>query len=88
MGRFLDALNLVDLMVISVDISEAPEHITSRRVRGEYYIKGEVIAGSPADASPVVLCESFENLGLARDRRCLKTPIRVTRLLLLLLAMA
>lgn len=86
--RFLSALNLVDLIVITVDTPEEPDRTTVRRVRGDYYIKGEVVQGSLVDASPVVLTERFEYYGFARDRRSQHWLIKITELLMLLLAMA
>jgi hypothetical protein len=84
--RMLTALNLVDMIMITVDKPAEPEDATARRVRGDYYIRGEVVQGSTVDASPIVLGESFEYYGYARDRRNQHGLIVGTDLLLLLLA--
>ena len=85
--RILSALNLVDMIMITVDKPAEPEDVTVRRVRGDYYIRGEVVQGSTVDASPIILGESFEYYGYARDRRNQRGLIVGTGLLLLLLAM-
>lgn len=85
-NRIISALNLSDMILVTVDKPAALQDATVRRVRGDYYIRGEVVQGSPVDASPTILGQRFEYFGFARDRRNQHLHIIGTSLLLLLLA--
>lgn len=87
MNNMLNALNLVDLMLVTVDKPAELAGITTRRVSGDYYIRGEVVQGSPVDASPIIRGESFEFFGFARDRRDQLPFIIGTGMFLLTVAM-
>jgi hypothetical protein len=86
--RLMRAFDIVKLMVLTVgepnDLVDADVY----SLRRDLFIPGEVVQGSPAEASLQIRTESSEFLGYARDRRAQSKAIVVTQLFLFGLAMA
>jgi hypothetical protein len=86
--RLLTSFSAVNLMVLTigepVELDDALVHF----LRGDFFVPGEVVQGSPLAASLVIRAESFSFLGFARDRRAQFWPIILTQLLLFGLAIA
>jgi hypothetical protein len=82
------AFDIVNLMVLTVgepnDVVDADVY----SVRMDFFVPGEVVQGSPAEASLQIRTESSKFLGFARDRRTQYRPIVVTQLFLFGLALA
>ncbi len=86
--RIQTGLDIVDLLVVTIGRPFELEGWSARSLRGDYYLSGEVIQGSPLEASLAVDTEDFHYLGVARDRRDQLWPIGGVQLVLFVLALA
>jgi hypothetical protein len=86
--RVRTAVDAVNLMVLTVGEPAELDEASVHSLRGDFYVPGEVVQGSQAEASLVIRSQSISYLGFARDRRSQFWPIIGTQLLLFGLAMA
>jgi len=88
-GRVLEACDAVSLVVLTVEPVFEVDEITVKVVfRGDLFVPGELVQGSPVGASVVIHSTSLVAAGMVRDRRDQFWPIVGAQLLLLALAMA
>ena len=86
--RLASALDAVNLFVLTIGTPVELEDATAISLRSDFFLPGEVVQGSPLEASLEIRSETSSYLGFARDRRSQFRPIMVSQLLLLALAMA
>ncbi len=86
--RLAAALDAINLFVLTIKPPVELEGATSISLRSDFYLPGEVVQGSPLEASLEIRSETSGFMGFARDRRELFRPIIASQLLLLVLAMA
>ena len=86
--RVRSAVDAVNLLVLTVGEPVELDDATVHSLRGDFFIPGEVVQGSQAEASLVIRSQSLKYQGFARDRRSQFWPIIGTQLLLFGLAMA
>ena len=86
--RLATALDAINLFVLTIKPPVELEGATSISLRSDFYLPGEVVQGSPLEASLEIRSETSGFMGFARDRRELFRPIIASQLLLLALAMA
>jgi hypothetical protein len=86
--RVRTAVDAVNLMVLTVGQPVELDDASVRSLHGDFYVPGEVVQGSPLEASLVIRAQSLQYLGFARDRRAQLWPIVATQLLLFALAVA
>jgi len=86
-GRLASSIGAVNLLVLTIDQSVDLESAQVRTIHGQYFQPGEVIQGTPVDAPPFVMVETFDFIGSARDRRDQYWPIVTTQLILFVVAL-
>jgi hypothetical protein len=86
-GRLASSIDAVNLLVLTIGQSVDLENTQVRRIHGQYFQPGEVIQGTPVDASAFVMVETFDFIGSARDRRDQYWPIVMTNLILFVVAL-
>jgi hypothetical protein len=77
----------VSLTVLTIKRLVAIEDGAAVSISGDVYTPGEVVQGSPLEATLSLRVESFSNVGYAFDRRSQFLPALMTELLLLLFAL-
>lgn len=80
--RLLTTFDAVSLLILTVRQPEGIPEGSAIFLNGDFYTPGEVVQGSPMDASPVIRMVSFEYIGFTLDRRNQLWPIRGIELLL------
>jgi hypothetical protein len=81
------SFGVVNLVVLNLKQPVEIEHGATVTIIGDMYSPGEVILGSPLEATLSLRVESFSNVGYAFDRRDQFLPLVVTQVLLFLLAL-
>ncbi len=87
-GRLLDVCDAASLVVLTVEPVTVIDELTEKVVfRGDVFLTGEAVQGSPIGASVVIRSSSFVSYGIVRDRRDQFWPIVGVQMLMLALAM-
>lgn len=85
--QLLTHLDAVSLVIVTIMEATSVERANVIQVKGSVYTPGEVIRGSPVDASLSLRTNNFSFTGFSRDRRGQYSHVMVCQLVMLLFSL-